>query len=106
MDPLTVVAIGAAAVIFIAKLVVNLTPTPADDEVFAQVYRWIEVVAGIVTKRAKDDPARDEAVAEALYYTELAEDAERKLRSVLKQLGWSDEQINEAVQSMEVDEDA
>lgn len=36
-----------------ALAVVNLTPTPKDDEVVAKYYRVIEVLAGVVTKVAK-----------------------------------------------------
>ena len=41
-------AIHAAAV-----AIVNLTPTPKDDEVVAKFYRLIEIMAGIVSKLAK-----------------------------------------------------
>ncbi len=37
----------------VAILVVNLTPTPKDNEVVAKYYRIIEVLAGIVTRLAK-----------------------------------------------------
>lgn len=43
-----VLAVHAAAV-----LIANLTPTPKDNEALARVYRWIEVAAGIITRRAK-----------------------------------------------------
>lgn len=43
------VAIHAAAV-----AIVNLTPTPKDNEVVAKVYRVIEIIAGIVTKLSKN----------------------------------------------------
>lgn len=36
-----------------ATVIVNLTPTPADDKVVAKYYRVIEILAGIVTKIAK-----------------------------------------------------
>lgn len=42
-----------AALHGLAVAIVNLTPTPKDDEVLAKVYRGIEVVAGIFTARAK-----------------------------------------------------
>jgi hypothetical protein len=32
---------------------VNLTPTPRDDTVVGAIYRGIEIVAGIVTGKAK-----------------------------------------------------
>ena len=41
-------AVHAAAVI-----VVNLTPTPKDDAYVAKFYRFIEILAGIVTKLSK-----------------------------------------------------
>lgn len=37
----------------LALTIVNLTPTPKDDEVLAKVYSVIEWVAGIVTPKAK-----------------------------------------------------
>ena len=37
----------------LALAIVNLTPTPKDDEVVAKVYRAIEILAGIVTRLAK-----------------------------------------------------
>jgi hypothetical protein len=45
---------GAVAAVHAAAVaIVNLTPTPKDDEVVAQVYRWVEIAAGIVTPKAK-----------------------------------------------------
>ncbi len=41
-------AIHAAAVI-----IVNMTPTPKDDAYVAKFYRFIEILAGIVTKLSK-----------------------------------------------------
>lgn len=38
----------------VALAIVNLTPTPKDDEVVAKYYRILEVLAGIVTKLSKD----------------------------------------------------
>lgn len=37
----------------LALLIVNLTPTPKDDEAVAKFYRAVEFLAGIVTKLAK-----------------------------------------------------
>lgn len=37
----------------VAVLIVNLTPTPKDNEVVAKYYRVIEVLAGIITRLAK-----------------------------------------------------
>ena len=42
-------AVHAAAV-----AIVNLTPTPKDDEFVSKAYRVIEILAGIVNKLAKD----------------------------------------------------
>ena len=50
----------AVAIHAVAVLIVNMTPTPKDNEVLGKaslvvvkVYRAIEILAGIVTKRAK-----------------------------------------------------
>lgn len=37
-----------------ALAIVNLTPTPKDDEAVAKYYRIIEVIAGLVSKLSKD----------------------------------------------------
>lgn len=37
----------------VAMAVVNLTPTPRDDEWLARVYRSVEILAGLVTPLAK-----------------------------------------------------
>lgn len=37
----------------LAGTIVNMTPTPKDDEWFAKGYKYIEFIAGIVTKKAK-----------------------------------------------------
>ena len=37
----------------IATVVVNLTPTPKDDELLARLYRALEILAGIITPMAK-----------------------------------------------------
>lgn len=44
----------AAAAHALAVGVVNLTPTPKDDNAVAKVYRVVEVVAGLVTSKAKN----------------------------------------------------
>lgn len=36
-----------------ALVIVNLTRTPKDDEFVAKAYKLLEIVAGIVTPRAK-----------------------------------------------------
>ena len=38
----------------LALAIVNLTPTPKDDAVVAKLYSVLEVVAGLVSKRAKE----------------------------------------------------
>ena len=37
----------------LALAIVNLTPTPVDNAVVGGIYKVIEVLAGIVTKKAK-----------------------------------------------------
>jgi len=37
----------------LALLIVNLTPTQKDDQVVAKYYRVVEILAGIVTRFAK-----------------------------------------------------
>jgi hypothetical protein len=44
---------AAIAAHAIATVVVNLTPTPKDDELLARLYRALEVLAGIITPMAK-----------------------------------------------------
>lgn len=43
--------VGAAHLVALA--VVNLTPTPKDDEAYARFYKVIEKFAGLITKVAK-----------------------------------------------------
>ena len=43
----------AFSVMFLAQIVVNLTPTPKDDEVVGKVYKWLERAAGIWSYKAK-----------------------------------------------------
>lgn len=43
----------AIAVHTIAAVVVNLTPTPRDNEVLGRYYRALEILAGIITPLAK-----------------------------------------------------
>jgi len=47
-----IVAIGAAAH-GLALVIVNTTDTPKDDELYGKFYKFIEVIAGIVTRIAK-----------------------------------------------------
>jgi hypothetical protein len=43
----------AAGAHMLALAVVNLTPTPKDDEIYGKIYRAVEILAGLVTKLAK-----------------------------------------------------
>ena len=43
----------AGAIHILALAVVNLTPTPKDDEIYGKFYKLVEKLAGIVTKVAK-----------------------------------------------------
>lgn len=43
--------LGAAHLLALA--IVNVTPTPKDDELYGKFYKVIEKIAGIVTKVAK-----------------------------------------------------
>lgn len=38
---------------FVAQIIVNLTPTPKDDEFVGKAYKWLERIAGIWGYRAK-----------------------------------------------------
>lgn len=42
-----------AALHVLALAIVNVTPTPKDDELYGKLYKIIELIAGIVTKLAK-----------------------------------------------------
>ncbi len=42
-----------AALHVLALAIVNVTPTPKDDELYGKLYKVVEVIAGIVTKLAK-----------------------------------------------------
>lgn len=60
MDRLADYVTLAVAIHGVAVVIVNLTPTPKDNErltdvarVVVKAYRAIEIVAGIVSKRAK-----------------------------------------------------
>lgn len=43
----------AGALHLLALAIVNLTPTPKDDEIYGKVYKVIEMIAGIISKTAK-----------------------------------------------------
>ncbi len=60
MDKMTEYVTLAVAIHGLALVVVNLTPTPKDNEaldsatrVVAKLYRAVEILAGIVSKKAK-----------------------------------------------------
>ena len=56
-DPIPDTATGwlgvLVAVNALATAIVNLTPTPKDNEILAKAYRVVEFAAGIFTRRAK-----------------------------------------------------
>lgn len=52
-DGILAVIVAAHA---LALAIVNLTPTPKDDEIVGKVYRVIEVLAGVLTRKAKTLP--------------------------------------------------
>ena len=43
-----------AGVHALAVAIVNLTPTPKDDEYLAKVYGYVEILAGLFTSKAKE----------------------------------------------------
>jgi hypothetical protein len=43
----------AGALHILALAIVNLTPTPKDDEIYGKFYKVIEMIAGIISKTAK-----------------------------------------------------
>lgn len=51
---LVTVAAGILAAHGLALFIVNLTPTPRDNEVVGKVYKVVEYVAGVATRRAKE----------------------------------------------------
>ena len=56
MDILNYLDVGLTVLLAahgLAVTIVNLTPTPKDDEIVAKVYRGIEIVAGFIHPRAK-----------------------------------------------------
>lgn len=60
MDKITDYVTLAVAVHGVAMVIVNLTPTPKDNEyldgvakVVVKVYRAVEILAGIISKKAK-----------------------------------------------------
>jgi hypothetical protein len=55
----------------VAVAIVNLTPTPTDDMILGKVYKVVEVIAGVVSKTAKEWPGERAAIKAV---DELAED--------------------------------
>jgi hypothetical protein len=43
----------AGALHILALAIVNLTPTPKDDEIYGKAYKVVEMIAGIISKTAK-----------------------------------------------------
>ena len=43
--------VGALHILALA--IVNVTPTPKDNEIYGKVYKVIEMIAGIISKTAK-----------------------------------------------------
>ncbi|EMF8795596.1 hypothetical protein V4U36_000667 [Pseudomonas aeruginosa] len=52
-DGILAVIVAAHA---LALAIVNLTPTPRDDEIVGKVYKVVEALAGVVTRKAKTLP--------------------------------------------------
>lgn len=50
----------------LAQAIVNLTPTPKDDDFFGKVYPWIEKLAGLWSDAAKEHPGEREQTVEAI----------------------------------------
>lgn len=51
----TTILMAALAAHSLAVFIVNLTPTPKDDAAIKSIYRVIEMMAGLVTDKAKDE---------------------------------------------------
>jgi len=51
------ISICLASLHGLAVVIVNLTPTPADDIILGKIYKVVELIAGVVTKTAKASPA-------------------------------------------------
>lgn len=52
-DGIVAVIVAAHA---LALAIVNLTPTPKDDEIVGKVYKVVEAMAGVLTRKAKTLP--------------------------------------------------
>jgi hypothetical protein len=51
---LATILAGLVAAHGLALFIVNLTPTPKDNEIVMKLYRVVEYVAGIVSPKAKE----------------------------------------------------
>lgn len=51
---LATIITGLATSSALATFVVNLTPTPKDNNIVAKFYRVIEILAGVITPKAKE----------------------------------------------------
>lgn len=52
------IALIVGAIHVAALVIVNVTPTPKDDQWVSRIYRWFEILGGVVTelvKERKDD---------------------------------------------------
>ena len=47
----------------VALAIVNLTPTPVDNDVVGKIYKAVEWSAGVITAVAKEHPGEREAIA-------------------------------------------
>ena len=56
IDNIELVITFLFAIKIVAVAIVNLTPTPEDNKWLGRFYRLLEVVAGIITKTAKELP--------------------------------------------------
>jgi len=54
MDNVDGILAVVAALHLLAVAIVNLTPTPKDDEIVGKIYKVVEVLAGLVSNKAKD----------------------------------------------------
>jgi len=56
LDKISEILAIILAVQWIAMAIVNLTPTPEDNKWVGKFYRLIEVIAGVISKTAKEYP--------------------------------------------------
>ena len=48
------IAAVLAGIHVLAVAIVNITPTPKDNEWVGKAYRWVEVLGGLITAKAKE----------------------------------------------------